>query len=229
MIVCYIIISFCVNIIIRNENNKKKCFSVITHIMSKLTLRLLGIKSKIKGEIPQGKFLICNHISYIDIPIISSHIPTLFITSVELQKMKFLGTLARFGGSIFVERRNRYRLLMDIEEISTTLVSGHNVVLFPEGTSSKGFTVLPFKSSLVRAAVDTGIDVVPMCCQYKDCRGVAYYGNHSFFSHLLRLFSKPSIKATLTVFPPIQIKGRDRQSITEEAYEKISALYNRYP
>lgn len=225
-VIGYIFVSFCADRLIKN---KRQALAKITHIMAKITLWLLGIRSEIKGEIPQGKFIICNHISYIDIPIIASHFPTLFITSRDIQADRFQGTMARFGGSIFVERRNMYRLLADIGEIEATLKEGHNVVLFPEGTTSKGFTVLPFKSSLVAAAVDTGIDVVPICCQYEDCRGVAYYGGHKFFPHLLRLFSIPSIKSTLTVLPSIQVIGRSRHSITEEAYNKISELYNRYP
>ncbi len=74
--------------------------------------------------------------SYLDVLIISSVFPASFITSVEIAKDFFLGTLARLGGSIFVERRRKIRLLKDIDAVSNVLSSNLNVVLFPEGTST---------------------------------------------------------------------------------------------
>lgn len=225
-ITIFIFVSLSIDIFTLNKKQKRILFSKITSKAAKLLLCLLGIKTEINSiNIPKGNLVVCNHVSYIDIAIIAAYIPSLFITSVEVQKDLFLGTIAKFGGSIFVERRKKSKVLMDIERTSNILKENHNVILFPEGTSSKGEQVLPFKGALFMAAINQSIDIIPICCQYENYEHIAYYGDHKFFKHLLRLFSIPQTKAKLTVLPAILTKDRNRDFVVLEAFNKISTKF----
>ena len=104
-----------------------------------------------------------NHVSYVDILVIASRTPAVFITSVELKRTFPLGMLAWFGGSLFVERRSPAGLKQEISAIARTLQEGTSVVLFPEGTTFDGDHVRPFRSSLFTAAIRAAVPVQPVC------------------------------------------------------------------
>src|ERR1700690_2487588 len=121
-------------------------FGVRVHVKHRERLRKTG----------DGCFIVSNHLSYIDVLIVSAIAPSVFITSVELKNTALLGTLARLSGSIFIERRRPSGLKREIGDIAMTLGQGLPVALFPEGTTSNGDRVQPFKNSLFDAAVLKG-------------------------------------------------------------------------
>lgn len=210
---------------------------------STLTLALLGVRAATQGRKrlvhgSGGRLIVSNHLSYLDILILSSIMPSVFITSVELKNTPFLGMLARFGGSIFVERRSPSGLKDEIEMISQALRKGFAVVLFPEGTTTNGECVRPFKSSLLTAAVRAGADILPVCLRYKSVNGkklgsddrdlVFYYGGMSFFRHLLRLLTLNSVEAELTLLEPIPARPHhSRKQLAALAHKTVSAAYLR--
>jgi 1-acyl-sn-glycerol-3-phosphate acyltransferase len=208
----------------------------VTSFGSRLTLRLFGVSVSVNGrekgpDCRSPRLAVANHLSYLDILILSSLYRSLFIASVEVQRTFFLGTLASFGGSLFVERRSKTGLLREIDRIAETLRAGAVVTLFPEGTSSNGVGVLPFKGSLFTAAEKAGVEVLPICIRYRAIEGkpitpenrdlAFYYGDIRFFPHLLRLFFVRSIDISVTFLDRIETVGRERKAIAEEAYKAI--------
>ena len=175
--------------------------------------------------------------SFLDILILSSIYRSLYITSVEVQKTFFLGMMSRFGGSLFVERRSKAKLLQEIETIAAVLQEGIPITLFPEGTSSSGDSVLPFKPSLFSAALKAQVDVQPVCIQYRLVDGkpvspenrdrVYYYGHLTFFAQLVKLFFVRSLRGTVTFLEPVKTAGRERKEIVEEVYGKIVGEYKK--
>ncbi len=110
---------------------------------SRLALALFGIRVQVDhGERLHsnsgGRLIVSNHLSYVDVLIISSLMPSIFITSVELKRTFLLGALARLSGCLFVERRKFSGLKQEIGDITRALGQGFSVVLFPEGTTSNG-------------------------------------------------------------------------------------------
>src|SRR5437773_7774078 len=102
---------------------------------------------------PLSGLLVCNHLSYLDIVVLSSIRPCIFVAKRDVRAWPLFGWLARAAGTIFVERNCRSAAAHEVARISSAIESGLLVVLFPEGTSSDGATVLPFKSSLLQAAI----------------------------------------------------------------------------
>jgi 1-acyl-sn-glycerol-3-phosphate acyltransferase len=97
--------------------------------------------------------LVANHLSYLDIVLLSSLTPCVFVAKNEVKDWPVFGWFARLAGTVFVDRNDRRDAARANELIRSALREGALVVLFPEGTSSNGSTVLPFKSSLLQAAI----------------------------------------------------------------------------
>ena len=209
---------------------------------SRLMLALLGvhIHTNHRERLPKsssGSLIVANHVSYIDVLVIASLTPAVFITSVELGNTLFLGVLARLGGSIFVERRKPFGLKREIGMIARVVAEGSSVVLFPEGTTSNGERIQPFKNSLFDAAVTAGADILPVCLRYTKINGEAltahnresvfYYGGETFFKHFPKFLLLKSVD--VVVFPLNGIKVRDhasRKELAIKAHAVISAAYD---
>jgi 1-acyl-sn-glycerol-3-phosphate acyltransferase len=240
-LISYILISLVVECIVRNENTRLKWLAKITSIGSTIALSILGITVTVNNR-PTGEnalrkvLVISNHLSYLDIFIISSLFPSLYITSVEVQHMFFLGLMARLGGSIFIERRSKTLLLNEIDRISDILKKGYTITLFPEGTSSNGDKVLPFKGALFKTAEKAAVPIQPICIKYTEINKkqitaknrdyVFYYGDLEFFPHLLKLFFVRSTKVNLTFLEQQTNLQVDRKNLVDNVFAAISECYN---
>lgn len=208
-------------------------------------LKTINLDVKVSGfdleKMNRQNFLIVsNHMSYIDMLVMSSIQPCLFVTSVDMGEIPFLGTMAELGGSIFVERRNRDRVEQDRKAIAVALQEGHNVALYPEGTSTDGSKILPFKKSLLMAAVDAHTDILPVALRYTEidgipfcpsnCDKVCWYGDMDFLSHILNLVKLQSIRAELIFLEPIRVRtDSTRDELAARSHTAIAAAYARKP
>lgn len=106
------------------------------------------------GEAPAGPgtLYVSNHISWLDIPVLGSIVETDFIAKAEVVKWPVIGPLSRRTGTLFVDREERRRVHQQADAIANRLAQGHSLVLFPEGTTSDGVDLLPFRTSLFEAA-----------------------------------------------------------------------------
>ena len=119
---------------------------------SRRLLRVFRIETHFTGDIPSSGLLVCNHLSYLDILVLSALVPCVFVAKREVKDWPVFGWFAKKAGTVFVHREQRAQAVQTVNEIEAALQTGAVVVLFPEGTSSGGETVLPFKSSLLEPA-----------------------------------------------------------------------------
>lgn len=210
---------------------------------SRLVLRALGtrIRTRRRGHHPmpdQGCLVVANHVTYVDILVLAALRPSVFITSVELRHTFPLGTFAWLGGSVFVERRSPAGLRREIRNIEAVLRSGLSVVLFPEGTTSNGETVQPFKNSLFTAAIAAGKPVLPICLRYRRADGqritdrnrdgVYYYGDTSFAVHAPKLLSLRTLHVDCITLDPIPTHhGQSRKELAARCHEAVKTEYHR--
>jgi lyso-ornithine lipid O-acyltransferase len=207
-----------------------------------LLLRLYGVRVTASGSKKffephhLGHLVVANHLSYVDVLVIASLAPAVFVTSVELRNTLLLGQLARLSGSLFVERRKASGLRQEIDAITAVLNQGFSVVLFPEGTTFNGDRVHPFKQSLLDAAVKAKCGILPVCLRYQRVNDrplsaasrdlVLYYGGISFFRHFPRFLTLRSVEVRISVLTPIIAKADEsRKHLAERAHEAISAEY----
>jgi 1-acyl-sn-glycerol-3-phosphate acyltransferase len=209
---------------------------------SRALLVLLGIRIRVNHRerlrnTGRPRLIVANHLSYIDVLVISSLVPCAFITSVELKRTALLGPLARLSGSIFVERRKPSGLKREIGEIAQVLGQGLPVALFPEGTTSNGDRVRQFKNSLFDAAIHAHADVVPVCLRYTGVNGkrltgrdrdrVFYYGGVAFMKHFPKLLTLKLVDVEIIVLKQISVQAHQtRKDLASETHEAIHAAYH---
>lgn len=121
----------------------------------KVVCALFGIRVEIEGTPVRDRqvILVSNHLSYLDIETFSQVTPWSFVAKAEVARWPLFGTLARLQQSAFTSR-SRTDAMKDRDSLSAMLAAGKNLILFAEGTSSDGGRVLPFKSSLLGAALE---------------------------------------------------------------------------
>ena len=136
-------------------------------------LRILKVKVMIHGD-PAVLFgtkpylLVANHISWLDIHIINSIRPVIFVAKADVSKWPIFGYLASMLGTIFLKREKLSDIKRVIQLMKEKLSNQEIVAIFPEGTSTDGKSVLPFKSNLFESAHQAGVNVLPITIQYKE-------------------------------------------------------------
>ncbi|HUQ50511.1 MAG TPA: lysophospholipid acyltransferase family protein [Terriglobales bacterium] len=189
-------------------------------------LPTLSVRIQVEGSPPTSGMIVSNHLSYLDILVFSAVVPTLFVAKREVRSWLVFGLLAHLAGTRFLDRARSADAHRVQNEVQEALEKGSIVVVFPEGTSTDGNTVLPFKPALFEAVVGKHT-VTPARLTYSVTQGsvsndVCYWGDMTFFPHLLRLLSKPSILARVDFAPATHFDDRKLAAI--ETREQVLAL-----
>lgn len=234
MMVLFIIHHSIAGFLIWSEELKLKYFLRSISLTSKICLKLLNIKVNRQGaggEVTQ-RLIVANHLSYLDVLVLFSHYPSLFVTSVEIRETPILGRICRLAGCFFVERRKEKRNDStkndELHLMKVKLTQGNNIFLFPEGTSSDGSQVLPFKNTFFQLAIDTETQVRPICIKYTgpNAHVSPWYGDMTFLDHLIKVCCQKEIQVELIVLP--EITGDDRMQLASETHKVISEAYAKY-
>ena len=155
---------------------------------SRALMRLCGVKIAVRGE-PcrhQPVMWVANHVSWVDIFVLNSVRPTAFVAKSEIRRWPLLGWLAVGAGTVFIERGQRRAVGRASDQIKARLARGHVVGLFPEGTTSPGYDVGPFHSSLFEAAIQAGIDIQPVALRFLHAGERSDYGSYVGEQNLLQ-------------------------------------------
>jgi 1-acyl-sn-glycerol-3-phosphate acyltransferase len=172
------------------------------HRWSVRMLDRLDVECEVHGPTPGAGVVVSNHLSYMDIAVIGSHMPCVFVSKAEVKNWPVFGTLTDIGGTVYVDRARRSDTRNANDSIRTALQQGVRIVIFPEGTSTDGSKVLPFYPSLLEPATEAGVPITAAHISYQVEQGsvgtdVAYWGDMTFFPHLLRLLSTKNVSAKL--------------------------------
>lgn len=200
--------------------------------------RLLGIETVRRGNICSATpvLLVCNHTSWLDIPVLSSIAPLSFIAKREVGGWPFFGSLARLQRTVFVERRAS-RTAVQRDVIRERLAQKDRLILFPEGTSNDGNRVLPFKSGFF-AVAENHIDgrpltVQPLSIAYTRLDGIpmgrrlrpyfAWYGDMELAPHLWQAVKWGRLRVDIVFHAPVQIdQFADRKAMAAACQRLIA-------
>jgi lyso-ornithine lipid O-acyltransferase len=202
------------------------------HWYHRQVCRLMGITLTIEGEVESGRpvLLVCNHTTWLDVPVLSALAPVSFVSKKEIGTWPFVSTLARLQRTVFIDRSKRQSAGDAAGEISNRLASGDTIVLFAEGTTSDGNRVLPFLSSLFAAVKSNGSASGPVessdqihavvqtaAVVYTHLHGiplaradrprVGWYGDMEMQSHAWGLLKSGPLKVTIKVSPPVPLES----------------------
>ncbi len=218
----------------------------------RLAAALLGVRVTVRGTPAAGRPLLiaANHVSWLDIVILSTVLPVSFVAKSEVGAWPGVGLLAKLQRSVFVERQKRGRTADQAREIAGRLGAGDAIVLFPEGTSSDGTTVLPFRSALVGAAHGALVGaahgalagsahghvlVQPVAIAYTRFHGLpagrrhrlmlSWIGDVELVPHLMLLLAEAAVDVSLLFGEPIAIdREADRKAVTRRAEAAVRAM-----
>jgi 1-acyl-sn-glycerol-3-phosphate acyltransferase len=191
-------------------------------------LRVLGADVEVSGEPPEAPFyLVSNHLSYVDIVLLAGRLDAVFVAKSEVADWPLLGTICREIGTIFVDRSSRRDIPRVMEQLERTLAGGQGVVLFAEGTSTRGARVMPFRPSLLETAVRSGHPVSYVAITYSTPEGfesahtaVCWWGGRDFAGHLINLLTLPHFRASL-VFGDERFLDDDRKRLAEKLWRAV--------
>ena len=226
--VSVVIGNYLFTVAIAPKKSKRLARAAWLHRASRRHLKIFGCTTTVTGPVPTSGLLVSNHLSYLDILAISATTPAVFVSKAEVKRWPLFGWLATLGGTVFIERARRTHVGAVNREIQPALNEGVLVVVFPEGTSTNGDEVLPFRSSLLEPALTGGHKIATSYLRYELPNGdakqeVCYWGDHLFFPHLINLLGKKSIHATLR-FGKFQRATGDRQELAKELREAVLEL-----
>jgi 1-acyl-sn-glycerol-3-phosphate acyltransferase len=202
----------------------------------RLVCRLLGLRLILRGApVRDGPVLfVANHSSWLDIPILSGLAPLSFIAKSEVAGWPIFGTLARLQRTLFIERARRGSAGIQRDSAQARLRRSERLVLFPEGTSSDGNRVLPFKSALFGIAEQPAemrpdLVVQPLSIAYVGLRGlpmaralrpfVAWYGDMELAPHLWQALRLGPVDVVVECHPPLAAELRVSRKLMAAAAE----------
>lgn len=181
-----------------------------------------------------------NHVSWLEVLALGSVRRLGFVAKSEVSRWPLIGPLAGAAGTLFLRRGSARAAARAVDQAVARLAGGDSICVFPEGTSTSGSSVLPFKASLFEAAALVGCEVQPVVVSYPRPYGglpvAPFIGDDDFFSHLVRVLAEEEIIIELSFAPAFQGHGRHRSELTKEAWRAVSsalaeslAAAERYP
>lgn len=216
----------------------------IPQTFHKICNRMFGLRVSVRGlpATERPLLLVSNHSSWLDIVVLSSILPVVFIAKSEIANWPLFGLFAKLQRSVFVDRGKRQETRAVNRTITARLAEGDPVVLFGEGRASDGNLVLPFRSALFGALSDALGEhghgfVQPVSVAYTRLQGIpmgrqhrpvaARYGQMNLVSHLRRVLSEGAIDVVVTFGVPFEVEpGTDRKALarsTENAVRRMTA------
>jgi 1-acyl-sn-glycerol-3-phosphate acyltransferase len=206
--------------------------------------RLIGIEVRVIGNRAAGAdgrpvIFVSNHSSWIDVPVVGGVLDGCFVAKGDVATWPIISVIARLGRTVFVSR-SRAATGRERDAMRATLQAGDKLILFPEGTSSDGSRVLPFRSSFFALAeVSPGEDpgdiplIQPVSVVYDRLGGLpagrasrpvfAWYGDMNIASHFWRLTQHIGLRATVLLHAPLDpVRFADRKELSQAVWQIVA-------
>ncbi|MEX1062326.1 MAG: lysophospholipid acyltransferase family protein [Balneolaceae bacterium] len=212
----------------RREAWRNKC----TRIWLVTVAAILSLKITVSGSAPKPPFfLVSNHLSYIDVVVMYSLLDCTFIVKNDVRRWPVIGFMIKTMDVLFIDRNRRVDVKRVNSLISKALNSYQGMILFPEGTTSQGDCVRPFRASLLKQPAVKGIAVHSAAIAYRTEGGdltasesVCWHGDISFFAHIYRLSGNRRIHCMLAFGGAI--KDNERKSLSVKLHKEVQCIYS---
>ena len=209
--------------------NKQYWRQIIFRTWAKWFVSIANLDIEVIGEKPAAPFfLVSNHLGYVDIPVLRSVIESVFVAKGEIEGWFFAGRLVTDMGNIFINRQNRRDIPRAGAKVIEKLDGGEGVIIFPEGTSSKGEEVLPFNSSFFEFAAQTNLPIHYASITYriesdslKASEMICWWDDTSFIVHLWRFFGVKRSRAIVS-FGCESVVSDNRKELARELWTRVS-------
>jgi lyso-ornithine lipid O-acyltransferase len=202
-----------------------------------MVCRLVGLRVRMIGSSATAGarpvVFVSNHSSWLDVPVLGGHLDACFVAKDEVGRWPFVGTVARLGRTVFVSRQ-RHATGRERDAMRERLAVGDNLMLFPEGTTSDGSRVLPFRSSFF--AIAEGADpplIQPVSIVYDRLGGLpagrasrpifAWYGDMDLASHFWRFARHRGLRVSVLLHPPLDpARFASRKALSHAVWQAVA-------
>jgi 1-acyl-sn-glycerol-3-phosphate acyltransferase len=201
-------------------------------------VRIAGVTIQVTGTAPagteSGAMVAANHVSWLDMFVVSSVRPTRFIAKSEIRDWPLAGWIAERAGTIFIRRERRRDTARINDFVHAALLEGDCVGLFPEGTTTEGDELLRFHSSLFEPAVANRAHVHPAAIRYEHAdgslsRAMSFAGELSFMQSLSLVMRQRGVVARIAFAPALETEGLARREVAKLAEEAVATLLGLSP
>lgn len=206
----FLAVLLCIAMIILPRNISR----VLIQHWAKRLLRILKIKITLSGEVLKflGKdsyLVVSNHISWLDIPVIFSLKPITFVSATDIKTWPIIGMLAKISGAIFVDRDRKSSLIEVIQAMNQHFKNDkQSICIFPEGITSNGYQVLPFKSNLFQSAFESNKLLLPLSIKYKENNVItnrtSFHGSTTLLQSFKRVAKSNHIEVDVNIGYPMK-------------------------
>ncbi|AHM05024.1 1-acyl-sn-glycerol-3-phosphate acyltransferase [Roseibacterium elongatum DSM 19469] len=210
----------------------------ITQAVCVLACRFMGLRRKVIGQpMPQRGAFVANHSTWLDIFVLNAGKRLYFVSKAEVAGWAGIGWLARGTGTVFIRRDRRSEAAAQTRMFEDRLRAGHKLLFFPEGTSTDGRRVLPFKTTLFAAFLSDRLRdilwVQPISLHYHaphgaDARFYGWWGDMEFGANLLQVLAAPRQGwVELRYGTPLKVSDfEDRKALARAAERAVRAGYD---
>ncbi len=194
---------------------------------ARLVIKSLGIQTTVEGIPPTRGLIVANHLSYLDIVILSAAVPCFFVAKAEIGTWPYFGEAARSGGTIFIDRASRTSAASVTQQIAQRLHMNVPVLFFPEGTTTDGTQLLRFRSRLFEPATAAQVPVTAASIRYVLSDGtpeteLCWYGAAGFLPHLWKALGTAGFSAHVRFGEPrISL---DRRPAADATHAEVAAM-----
>ncbi len=228
---------------------------ILPMVWQRVAAFMVGLRVRVEGTPAAARplLIVSNHVSWLDIVTLGSLMPVSFIAKREVSEWPVVRRLARLQRSVFIDRARRTATAEAGEAIANRLAGGDALVLFAEGTTGDGISVLPFRSALVGAAAKASsgaatngdgsaraetITIQPVAIVYTAMQGlpigrlrmtdIAWHGDMDLAPHLSNLVATGAVDAVVAFGTPVVLgAGTDRKQATAAAEREVRAMVRR--
>ena len=192
----------------------------------------LGVRVSHEGSFPaEGGILVTNHLGYLDVLVLASLGPAVFVSRADVEHWPLIGPLTRWCSTIYIDRDRRDQIPAVIEQMSGALSTGAQVVFFPEGTSGAGDVVMPFRAALFGAAAAGEAPVRVAAISYRTLPddppardSVCWWGDAGFARHIFGLAGLREIEARVR-FGESVLESTDRKELANRCHAAVTELF----
>jgi 1-acyl-sn-glycerol-3-phosphate acyltransferase len=208
---------------------------MLIQFWAKRLLRILKIKITLSGEVLKflsrdSYLVVSNHISWLDIPVIFSLKPITFVSASDVRTWPIIGMLAKISGAIFVDRDRKSSLVEVIQAMNHHFkTEKQSICIFPEGITSNGYQVLPFKSNLFQSAFEANKLLLPLSIKYKEnnvlTNRTSFHGSTTLFQSFKRVAKSNLIEVIVDIGHPVK-PAQSRKDLSLKIQEAIALKIN---
>ena len=209
-------------------------------IFHRVCLKIFDIRVTVIGQqsVDKPTLFVSNHVSYLDIEALGALIAGSFVAKSEVEGWPLFGWLAKLQETVFINRKAKREIAKQGESLADRLLAGDSLILFPEGTSSDGNRVLPFKTALFAVAsqridgrpltvqpvslTPVALDGIPLGRQLRPL--YAWYGDMDLGPHLWQIAKLGGITVIVEFHPPVNVEeAGSRKALAEQCWRAVHA------